>query len=205
MGSQRQVVINGFNEQIDEMRKEEPIKEVEYIVSLTKFNSSATVVFANKPLAEVKHITLEDYNPNGMTALYDAVGTRIETAEVGENDVLVYIYTDGDENASSRFDHAQVTTLIKHRQDQGWGFTYFGGGIDAVKSASSIGIANAVNYCVSHTDAAFAASSNVRATYTSNVKRGLVGQMKVCNLAADVDQDALNGITFTTTTTGNKS
>lgn len=201
MGNQRQTVINGFNEQIDEMRKEEPLKEVEYIVSLTKFNSSATVVFANRPLAEVKHITLEDYSPNGMTALYDAVGMRIETAEVGEDDVLVYIYTDGDENASSRFDHAQVTTLIKHRQEQGWGITYFGGGIDATRAAASIGVANAVNYCVSNTDAAFAASSNVRATYTNNVKRGLVGQMKVCNLAADVDVAALN----TTTTTGTKS
>lgn len=201
MGGQRQSVISGFNEQIDQMRIEEPLKEVEYIVSLTKFASEVTNVFTNRPLSEVQHITEADYTPNGMTALHDAIGLRIQTAEVGEDDVLVYIFTDGYENASRQFDRSQIMTLIDMRQKQGWGVTYFGADMNAVQAAQSIGVVNAVNYAAVNTSHAFAATESVRSCYTANVKSGVKGMMKSHNLAAFVDQDALNNVTTTTTTT----
>jgi uncharacterized protein YegL len=204
MSGQEKTVINGFNEQVQEMRKEEKTKEVEYVVSLTKFSSNVTTLFAERPLAEVKEITTADYKPDGMTALYDAVGSRIDTAEEGEQNVLVYIFTDGAENSSKKFSHAAVKELIDIRQKQGWGFTYFGADMDAAAAASSIGVANAVNYASVNMADALYATSAVRGTYTSNVSKGLVGAMRSCNLTADVDEEALNNISWTSSTTGSK-
>lgn len=202
MEGQQKTVINGFNEQIQEMRKEEKTKDVEYTVSLTKFSSEATVVFANKPLSEVKEIGTADYKPNGMTALYDAVGMRIDTAEEGEQNVLVYIFTDGAENSSKNFSHEAIKALIDIRQKQGWGFTYFGADMDAAAAASSINIANSVNYASANTAGAMYATSAIRGTYTSNVSKGLSGFERSVNLTADVDEAALNNVSFTTTTGG---
>lgn len=204
MAHQRKTVINGFNEQVQEMRKEELKNEVEYSVSLTKFSTETKVVFANRPLAEVKEITLEDYNPGGGTALYDAVGERIDTAEEGEQNVLVYIYTDGEENASKKVTHAAVKALIDIRQKQGWGFTYFGADMDAAAEAAKIGVLNAVAYSSNNTNEAFYAASDIRSTYTSNMVRGLTGTMRSSNLAANVDESLLNKVDTVNTTTVSK-
>lgn len=192
MSGQRQTVIDGFNEQIQQMRIEEKTKEVEYTVSLTKFSSEATVVFANKPLSEVREIVKADYDPNGLTALYDAVGMRIDTAEEGEQNVLVYIFTDGAENKSRIFTHVAIKALIDIRQKQGWGFTYFGANMDAAAAASSINIVNAVNYNSSNTRRALSSTHAVRSSYLGNVTAGLSGLERASNLTANVDQDALN-------------
>lgn len=199
MISQRKTVIDGFNEQIQEMKKEETEKEIEYLISLTKFSGQVEVVFSKVPLSQIREITVEDYNPTGSTALYDAVGKRIETAIEGETNVLVYIFTDGQDNASREFSSNTLKTLIDIRQKQGWGFTYFGANMDANVAAQNIGVVNSVTYDSFSTAEAISATKSVRGVYTQNVNSGLMGMMRSSNLTSMVNEDELMG-KFTTTT-----
>jgi len=207
MASQRQTVVNGFNEQIQEMRKEQETKGVEYVLSLTKFNTQTTIVFSKRPLSEVNEITLADFTPNGGTALYDALGVRIDTAEEGEENVMVFIFTDGEENASKNFNDVGIRALVDIRQKQGWAFTFFGADMNAALAGSKIGVFNNVNYSASCTYDAFQAVNEVRSAYTTNVTSGMKGLSRSMNITANVDESKLNSSNMNwqvkqTTTTG---
>jgi hypothetical protein len=194
MLSQQQVVIDGFNEQLDMMKKEEATGEVKYLVSLTKFSEKVEKVFTDVPLADVKRLTKEDYAPNGGTALFDAIGATISTAGRGETDVMVSIMTDGHENSSKEWKHSAIKTLIQLRERENkWGFVYFGANQDAFSAASSIGMSNAVNYAVANTGMAMQAMSSVRAAYTTSA---LSGNYNVSNLTCNVDQSSLTNTDY---------
>ena len=190
MLSQQQVVIDGFNEQLEMMGKEEACGEIRYLVSLTKFSEKVEKVFTDVPLANVKRLTKNDYKPCGGTALFDAIGATIDTAARGETDVMVTIMTDGHENSSTNWKQPAIKTLIKLRQDENkWCFVYFGANQYALTAASSIGVANAVNYTVANTANAMHAMSAVRGTYTSSA---LSGNYMTSNLACNVNEADLN-------------
>lgn len=193
MGPQQQSVIEGFNNQLLEMKQEEEAKEgeIKYLVSLTFFSSKVVNAFDKVPIAEVKPLDESTYVIGGMTALFDAIGSRIETAEEGEEDVLVYIYTDGHENASSEYNSNTITALVDHRKNQGWGIVYFGANQDALSVASSFGINCAVTYNTSNTSEAFYSAKAIRGTYVNNTLRGSSGMTKTANLMSDVDVESL--------------
>jgi hypothetical protein len=189
MSSQQHVVISGFNEQLDTMRKEETQQGVKYLVSLTKFSDTVTLVFKDLPLEKVQHLTTETYSPQGSTALLDAIGQTIDTALPGETDVVVTIFTDGQENASRQWKTVTIKTLIELRQkDNKWGFVFFGANQDAWTEAQNLGIANAVNYTMQNTGAAFTAMNCVRSAYTMSAVKG---DYNVSNLTANVNLDEL--------------
>lgn len=189
MSPQQQIVIDGFNEQLETMGKEEKSGEVRYLVSLTKFSEKVEKVFTDVPLADVKKLTKNTYAPSGGTALFDAIGATIDCASQGETDVMVTIMTDGHENASREWKQPAIKTLIKIRQEENkWGFVYFGANQNAWTAASSIGVNNAVNYTAANTGIAMRAMSSVRSTYTSSA---LSGNYMVSNLACNVDESEL--------------
>merc|ERR1711881_427171 len=85
---------------------------------------------------------LEDgnYNPNNMTALYDAIGETLQNYS-RETDNIMVIITDGEENSSRKFNRDQVQKLIKkYSDDKNWIFHYLGANQDAWKVGQSIGI-----------------------------------------------------------------
>ena len=91
---------------------------------LVRFDSQVEVRHRNKDLREVDGIKLE---PRNMTALYDAIGTAITTmgedlAAMSEDErpgkVLLAIVTDGYENHSKEYTHAQISEMIKRQQDE---------------------------------------------------------------------------------------
>lgn len=191
MSSQKATIINGFNEQIETMREEEKKSggKLRYLVTLVKFNEKVTTLFTDKPLSEIDLLTDESYNPSGWTALYDAIGQTIQTAKRGETDNLITVMTDGFENRSREWKKNTVNTLIKLRQDENkWGFVFFGANQDAWAEASSLGIANAVNYTMANTGRAMNAMSMVRSVYTSSA---LDGTYNTSNLTCNVNQDDL--------------
>ena len=189
MLNQQMTVINGFNEQLQDMAREEREQDVRYLVSLTKFSHAVTKVFVDVPVAEVPKLTTETYRPDGSTALFDAIGATIESATLGETDVMVTIMTDGQENASRTWKQAAIKTLIDIRQRENkWGFVYFGANQDAWSAASSIGVANAVNYTVNNTANMMRASSTVRSAYTTSAMKGVYN---VSNLTCNVNEKDL--------------
>lgn len=189
MLSQQKTIISGFNEQLNTMKQEEKEKDVRYLVTLVKFSDNVTVLYKDKPLAEVPELTTSTYVPSGWTALYDAIGATIDTAALGETDVLVTIMTDGFENRSREWKKNTIKTLIELRQSENkWGFVYFGAEQNAWAEASSLGVANAVNYTAANTGAAISAMNCVRSCYVSTATSG---EYNVSNLTSTVNTSDL--------------
>jgi uncharacterized protein YegL len=139
----------------DQFIKEQKSQPGECTVTLVQFNTGYEAVYESKPLADVPALDLQ---PQGGTALLDALGKTILSA--GERfkkmpddkrpaRVLFVIITDGEENSSKRFGHAQIKEMIEHQTNKySWQFIYLGANQDAFTVAGAIGIirANALNF-----------------------------------------------------------
>ena len=134
-----QETIDGYNTYIKELRE----SGNDMTVSLTKFNSlRVSTLYTRVPihLGRVPKLTVDDYRPDGMTPLYDAIAKAI--GEVGPADgdaVLFVIITDGLENASTTYTRSLIQKLIAERQEQGWTFAYLGANQDAWEVGQQMG------------------------------------------------------------------
>lgn len=134
--------IGGFNSYLDEQRK----KDIPVKVSMGMFNQKLEEKYSRVDLKDVKNLTNEDYVPQGMTALFDAVGNTLSALKTDEgvnaegNKVLVVIITDGMENASSEWTKSTVKDLIGELRGKGYEFVFLGADIDAADVAEDIGI-----------------------------------------------------------------
>jgi hypothetical protein len=190
MLGQQSTIINGFNESLATMRKEETDKGIRYLVSLVKFSDEATEVYKDLPLSQVPELNTENYRPGGWTALYDAIGKAIDTAAPGETDCLVTIFTDGCENRSKQWkSKTAIKTLIDIRQRENkWGFVYFGANQDAWTEAQSIGVFNSLDYTTSNSATAFHAMNMCRSNYVGTAMSGVYN---LEDLADGIDKDEL--------------
>ena len=164
--------VNGFNEQM-QMIKRLDIKfpEQKILVSLTTFNQDVNFdVECFKP-SELKKMTSKwenstwfkkykdyvVYSPQGMTALYDAIGKSVQKIQNVAKDeieqdkatVVVVIITDGHENSSTEFRYEQIQSMIKElEKSEKWTFSYLSNTPDAVDYATRMNIKreNAIRY-----------------------------------------------------------
>ena len=107
------------------------------------------VIYDAQHVTNIKPLTSDTYSARGVTPLYDAVGTLIERADARLvkrakdgcplEDQLVLVFTDGLENASHRFDRAQVFDMIKNRMDNDWTFVFMGANQDSYTEGGKIG------------------------------------------------------------------
>ena len=146
--------IGGFNAMLERQKREPG----ETIVSTVLFDNRSEVLHDRLDLERVPAMTRRDYWVRGCTALLDAVGSaigRIGTIHkyAREEDrperTLFVITTDGMENASRRYDYAQVKAMIEEKQEKyGWEFLFLGANIDAAREAARFGIRadRAANY-----------------------------------------------------------
>jgi len=138
--------IAGLNQFIDEQKQEPGL----CTFSLVQFNHEVNTAISRIPIQQVRPLGAGFYQPNGYTALLDAVGSTLKTAmethfllpaQDAPDKVLVFIITDGLENASRRYSRAQVGGMITQLQtNKGWEFQFFGANIDAFGEAQGIGI-----------------------------------------------------------------
>lgn len=89
-------------------------------------------------------LTREQYKPDGMTALFDAIGTVVRNLEdrqdAGRRVVLV-IATDGDDNSSKEHKREAIKaklTALRERQPVGWKVMYLSENVE--KQGDAIGI-----------------------------------------------------------------
>ena len=113
-------------------------------VSFVQFNDEIETVFSDLPLREVKNIRLEDYKPDGMTALYDAIGftftKKLESTGRTDN-VIAVIMTDGKENCSSKYNISDVKELIERVESKhSWKVVFLGANLDVEKEGSKMNI-----------------------------------------------------------------
>ncbi len=102
--------------------------------------------------AAVKTVDLEkfQFGPRGNTALYDAIGRTVTTLgeqiaaskeEARPGKVLVAIFTDGAENASTEYNRKRVFDLIRRKEEKdGWAFLFMAAGKDAMVEGEHLGI-----------------------------------------------------------------
>ena len=135
--------IGGFNSYLDK-QKEESVGEV--VVSCYLFNTVTNVLYTNKDIKKAKHMTTKEYEAEGCTALYDAVGFAIsQTTKINEDlkpqKTLFVIMTDGLENSSREYSHKAIKSLIESkRKDAGWEFIFMGANFEAEDFAEDLGM-----------------------------------------------------------------
>ena len=138
--------IGGFNSMLEKQKKEPG----QAYVTTYLFDNTAELVHDRVPVRDVPTMTEEIYYVRGCTALLDAIGGAIDhiknihryarPEDVPEHTLFV-ITTDGMENASHKYSADRVKAMIEHEKAKyGWEFLFLGANIDAVETASHIGI-----------------------------------------------------------------
>lgn len=174
MGVCREDTISGFNEFIGELKKEHADDEV--LFTLTKFNTEFIPVHTAVALVDVPELSHDTYQPEGLTALYDAVAHTVKNIDknVKKKDrALVIIMTDGQENSSKENTRDSVFVLISEKEKLGnWTFTYLGANQDSWLAGNAIGMSagNISNYDTKNTRKAFQRMARATLNYAGGAQ-----------------------------------
>jgi hypothetical protein len=134
-------------------------------VTLAQFDNTYELVYCGLPIAEVPPLARQ---PRGGTALLDA---GAELAALPEHDrpgtVIVAVMTDGQENASRRWNHPAVKALVQQQATAySWQFLYMGADQNAIEVGASLGVNrdHAVTYGRGHTEEMLTTTSGMVST-----------------------------------------
>jgi hypothetical protein len=127
MASLATVVVQSVNQLIEEQRAIASNSRF----TLTLFNHNVQLVHDAVPLSDVQPLLPAQYEPNGATAIDDAIASLIRTlsprAPGQGNSVMAVVITDGEENSSREYRKEDVRQMIGYRQaTHGWQFIYIG-------------------------------------------------------------------------------
>jgi hypothetical protein len=142
--------INGFNEQVAKIRE----MELEFLeqlmtIGLTTFNNHVDHLYYMKPVEHAYKMDERNYQPDGSTAMLDAMAeTMKELSQLQQQSneqipttVVMVILTDGYENASRRYTLKNVKEMVEEREASGtWTFSFLGATLDAVDVAEQMSI-----------------------------------------------------------------
>ena len=171
MATINQAACRGFNSFIDEQRS----VPGEARVTLAMFSDTYRLPYQAAPLAYVPY--LESLNPGGMTAMYDAIGKTLDEqgrrirAESWAEKVIVVIITDGQENASRRYNATDIKQMIGHAREHNWEFVFLAANIDTFRTADMLGIQREYSYSFA-ANAAGTAQGYATASATTRALRG---------------------------------
>lgn len=132
-----------------------------------------------------EHLGLRYYNPNRPhTALWWATiqairATEMKLSVLAKNtNVILTIFTDGEDNQSNRYEFTTAKELISKKQQEGWVINFIGAGdkafVDNVADSVGIFASNTMNYHNSNigTTQAFSKMSLSNVSYRSKVAAG---------------------------------
>ena len=144
MYKKRKDTIGSFNQMLEKQKREPG----EAYITTALFSDQCDVLYSHTPIRETEELTEQDYYIGGNTALFDAIGkvfhqtdSLLEGREGDyEEKVLVFIITDGMENASVQYGRQQIKKLIEEKQKKGWVILFFGTDMEMIKLAEDSGI-----------------------------------------------------------------
>lgn len=131
--------IGGYNSMLAQQRA----LTHDCLITTVLFDNECLLLHDRLKLTKVKDMTHKDYLVGGSTALLDAIGQTIQHMSQMKDarNVLFVIITDGQENASRQFTMQTVKRLLEQQKEaKGWVFIFLGANIDAVETASRMGI-----------------------------------------------------------------
>ena len=131
--------IGGYNSMLAQQRA----LTHDCLITTVLFDNECLLLHDRLKLTKVKDMTHKDYLVGGSTALLDAIGQTIQHMSQVKDAInfLFVIITDGQENASRQFTVQTVKRLLEQQKEaKGWEFIFLGANIDAVETASRMGI-----------------------------------------------------------------
>ena len=172
--------LNGFKTYVEGLQEDQKKdNEIEYLFSLTTFDTLIEAPYVGKPINDVSSEELKTHGPRGMTALYDAVGKTLQAHDDDKTltfeKAIVVIVTDGQENSSREWSKDALHAAIDERIKRGnWTFTYLGTQPETWDDAQSLGVAAGANaiYNAQNAGATYATMSAA----TANMARSVRGQ-----------------------------
>lgn len=137
------------------------------------------IVHDRLDIQSVPELNTDTYKPTGMTALFDAIGSTIDSVynkwkDAGDqksDKVVFLIMTDGEENSSKEYTKKTVAELIKKRTDEDqWAFVFIGANIDTMQAGGSMGIKTGNTMSYSNTDVGVATAYSNMSKSVSNLR-----------------------------------
>lgn len=145
MYSSKDDVIGSFRKMVDEQKE---VKDGKCTVSVFTFSTEVCEKFIG---ADINSISSDlEYNPGGLTAMNDGIGTAIDKIGKWLSDMdederpsknLIVIMTDGEENNSKEYTIERVKEMIRHQKEKySWDFVFVGMDVTDDKYANNLGI-----------------------------------------------------------------
>ena len=141
-----EAAISGFNTFL----KDQQETSGDASLTLVLFDDEYLLHADRTPIQEVLPLDASTYVPRSCTALLDAIGRTVvnigkKLANTPEKDrpgkVIIAIYTDGYENASTDYTANKIAKMIRHQTDNyQWEFLFLAANEDAIATAASYGI-----------------------------------------------------------------
>jgi len=193
MNSMIDVAINGFNEFLEEQKR----VEGNALVTTVLFSDSYRILYENKDIKNCDYLNKNNYQPGGMTALYDSIGKSIENEieilgslplEQRPEKTLCIILTDGYENKSSKFKREQIKDIITEmRNDFNWEFIFLAANEEASLTAQTMGISKGNSYSFANSSSGLEDAYKGISYATSNYRT--TKSMDTSNLMDDYKSD----------------
>ena len=141
MGSKKDKTIKAVNDFIEEQKK---FDDINLTIVRFSYNSNINII-PRKHISKIS--SFDDYNPDGQTALHQAVYTgmnhlleiikKLDDKNYPKN-VLVSIFTDGEENHSKPGFEEKATEIIKLFENNNWEVIFNYMGREAKKEAEKL-------------------------------------------------------------------
>ena len=197
MGPHRQSVVDSFNNYVKELKG----GTKRCFISLCKFDhrhgdKMLRTVFENRKVKECYPLTMSQYQPQGSTPLFDAVGKLIRRTKKRlpkDAKVLFVIHTDGQENASQRENQESIRSLIQRMENKrGWTFVYLGEGAQAWNAGYDFGIQNVANFSSNLRGASMSKLATATTAYACSSVGGEFGATRTFYADANLDADDID-------------
>ena len=135
--------ISGINAFINTQKQFNPHS----LFTMVKFNTKVTTLCVDSKIHTLPEFTNQHYYPDGITAMYDAIGYAIDLKyNGGSQNVVMFILTDGQDNNSKNFNNILIAEKINYMKQRGWTFVYIATDQDAQKVGENMNIDKCLTY-----------------------------------------------------------
>lgn len=201
----RDITISSYNE-MQQTAKMAATEDHSVLVTLVKFNHEASIISNRAPVAAATPLSTDNFIPGGSTALFDAIGLAIDTAQKYPQDAdtafLLQIFTDGEENASTKYTADRLKSIISELNASGkWTITVAGpkGNIDLFTRYLGVPLGNVTSFDPTSVQSRFK-NAGMMANATANYFVGrAAGQTAVMDSYSSVSEEQLKAWEDTTT------
>ena len=133
--------IQSVNIYVNDFKKEAVSEKTTF--TFVTFNINTNIQIKDQVIKNMEEIKENSYQPNGGTAIYDAICYTIKEVLGGvkPNNKIMVIITDGEENSSLKYnkeDVKKIINLVESKHE--WKIVFLGANIDSFEEGTSINI-----------------------------------------------------------------